>query len=318
MDAQRVHGYNATSTQKQRRHTVQGWYMTIRPFTEVLQSGEFIVTTELNPPKGTTLAPLLAYAEQLRDVVDAFNLTDSHSSRMSMAPLAVARLLVERGLEPMLQVTCRDRNRLALQSDLLAASALGVRNLVCMTGDPPGAGDHPDAKPVFDLDVLGLLQAVAALQAGTDLGRQPLQGTPTFCVGAVVNPGAPDRQTELRRMEDKVARGAQFFQTQAVYNPEAFAHFMHEVRHHQVAVLASLIVLRSGGMARRLQASLPGLSIPAAVIEELDKAADPAQKGMELASRIIQDLRELCQGVHLITIGQERHILQILQEAGLV
>ena len=180
------------------------------------------MTMELNPPKGTTLAPLLAHAEQLRDVVDAFNLTDSHSSRMSMAPLAVARLLVESGLEPMLQVTCRDRNRLALQSDLLAAAALGVRNLVCMIGDPPGAGDHPDAKPVFDLDVLGLLQA-----------------------------------------------------------------------------------------------SLPGLSIPAIVVEELDKAADPVQKGIALAGRIIRDLKGLCQGVHLITIGQERHIPQILQEAEL-
>jgi methylenetetrahydrofolate reductase (NADPH) len=292
--------------------------MTIRPFAEVLQSGKFIVTTELNPPKGTTLTPLLAHAEQLRGVVDAFNLTDSHSSRMSMAPLAVARLLVERGLEPMLQVTCRDRNRLALQSDLLGAAALGVRNLVCMTGDPPGAGDHPDAKPVFDLDVLGLLQAVAALQSGTDLGGQSLHGTPTFCVGAVVNPGAPDRQKELQRMEDKVARGAQFFQTQAVYDPVAFAQFTHEVRHHQVAVLASIIVLRSGGMARRLQGSLPGLSIPATVIEELDKAADPAQKGIELTGRIIRDLKELCQGVHLITIGRERHIPYILQEAGLV
>src|SRR5215470_3683162 len=267
--------------------------MPMRPFAEILQSGKFIVTAELNPPKGITLAPLLAHAEWLRGVVDAFNLTDSHSARMTMAPLAVARLLVERGLEPMLQVTCRDRNRLALQSDLLAAAALGVRNLVCMTGDPPGAGDHPDAKPVFDLDVLGLLQAVAALQSGTDLGGQSLQGTPTFCVGAVVNPGAPDRHTELRRMEDKVARGAQFFQTQAVYDPVAFAQFMHEVQQHKVAVLTSIIVLRSAGMARRLQASLPGLAIPASVIEALDKAADPTQTGIALTGCIIRDLKEL-------------------------
>src|SRR5438128_2665700 len=267
--------------------------MPIQPFAEVLQSGKFIVTTELNPPKGTTLAPLLTHAEQLRDVVDAFNLTDSHSSRMSMAPLAVARLLVERGLEPMLQVTCRDRNRLALQADLLAAAALGVRNLVCMTGDPPGAGDHPDAKPVFDLDVLGLLQAVAALQAGTDLGGQSLHGTPPFCVGAVVNPGAPDRQKELQRMADKVTSGAQFFQTQAIYDPVAFAQFMHEVQHHKVAVLASIILLRSGGMARRLQGSLPGLSIPATVVEDFDKAADKVQKVIELNGLIIRDLKGL-------------------------
>ena len=291
--------------------------MTMRPFAEVLQSGEFIVTTELNPPKGTNLAPLLAHAERLSGVVQAFNLTDSHSSRMTMAPLAVARLLVERGLEPMLQVTCRDRHRLALQSDLLGAAALGVRNIVCMTGDPPGAGDHPDAKPVFDLEVLGLLQAVRTLQAGTDLGGQPLQGAPTFCVGAVVNPGAPDLDKELRRMEEKVAHGAQFFQTQAVYEPAAFAQFMDHVRQYQVTVLASIIVLRSGSMARRLHGSLPGLSIPATVIEALDKAADPAQTGIAIAGQLILELQELCQGVHLITIGQERRIPQILREAGL-
>jgi 5,10-methylenetetrahydrofolate reductase len=292
--------------------------MITQPFAEVLQSGKFIVTAELNPPKGTNLAPLLAHAERLSGMVDAFNLTDSHSSRMTMAPLAVARLLVERGLEPILQFTCRDRNRLALQSDLLGAAALGVRNIVCMTGDSPEAGDHPAAKPVFDLDALGLMRAVAALQAGTDLGEQPLQGAPTFCVGAVVNPGAPALHQELRRMEEKVACGAQFFQTQAVYDPAAFAQFLHTVRHHQVPVLASCIVLRSGGMARRLQASLPGLSIPAAVIEELDKAADPTQKGIEVAGRIIRDLKALGQGVHLIAIGQEHRIPQILQEAGLV
>jgi methylenetetrahydrofolate reductase (NADPH) len=292
--------------------------MTMQPFAEALQSGKFLVTAELNPPKGTNLAPVLTHAERLSNVVDAFNLTDSHSARLTMAPLAVARLLVERGIEPMLQVTCRDRNRLALQSDLLGAYALGIHNLVCMTGDNPGAGDHPDARPVFDLDVLGLMRAVATLQAGTDLGEQPLQGTPTFCVGAVVNPGAPELDRELRRMEDKIALGAKFLQTQAVYDPETFARFMHDVRHHQVAVLASCIVLRSGGMARRLQGSLPGLSIPAAVIEELDQAVDPAQKGLELASRIIRDLKDLCQGVHLITIGQERRVPQILQEAGLL
>jgi 5,10-methylenetetrahydrofolate reductase len=291
--------------------------MTMRPFAEVLQSGEFLVTAELNPPKGTALDPLLRHAEQLRDVVDAFNLTDSHSSRMTMSPLAVARLLVERGIEPMLQVTCRDRNRLALQSDLLGAAALGVRNLVCMTGDPPAAGDHPDTKPVFDLNVVGLLQAVAALQAGTDLGGHRLTGTPMFCVGAVVNPGASDVQLELRRMEEKIAAGAQFFQTQAVYDPPAFAQFMRAVPPQQVAVLATIIVLRSAGMARRLHGSLPGLSIPASVIEALDKAADPMQQGIALAGQLIRELKDLCQGVHLITIGQEHRIPHILREAGL-
>jgi methylenetetrahydrofolate reductase (NADPH) len=288
------------------------------PFAEVIQSGKFVVTAELNPPKGTDLQQLLANAEMLRGVVQAFNLTDSHSSRLSMTPMAAARLLVERGLEPILQVTCRDRNRLALQADLLGASALGIRNIVCMTGDPPGAGDHPDTKAVFDLEVTGLLRAVQALHTGKDLAGHALNGAPTFYVGAVVNPGAPDLQKELRRMEEKIALGARFFQTQAVYDAAAFAQFMQAVRQHQVAVLASLIVLRSGNMARRLHGSLPGLSIPPAVIDELDRASDPARQGLDIASRIIRDLRGLCQGVHLITIGQDRHIPQILQQAGMV
>jgi 5,10-methylenetetrahydrofolate reductase len=287
-------------------------------FAEKLQSGQFVVTAELNPPKGTDLRQLLADAEGLRAVVQAFNLTDSHSSRMSMSPIAAARLLVERQIEPILQVTCRDRNRLALQADLLGAYALGIQNIVCMTGDPPGAGDHPETKPVFDVDVSGLLQAVKALQAGTDLSGHALKGVPAFCVGAVVNPGAPDVQKELRRMEEKIALGARFFQTQAVYDPAAFAQFMQDVRQHQVAILAGLIVLRSGNMARRLHGSLPGISIPAAVIDELDRASDPVQTGLDIASRLIRDLQGVCQGVHIMTLGHNHRIPQILQRAGLV
>jgi methylenetetrahydrofolate reductase (NADPH) len=288
------------------------------PFAEMIQAGKFVVTAELNPPKGTDLQPLLASAEQLRDVVQAFNLTDSHSSRLSMTPVAAARLLVERGIEPIVQVTCRDRNRLALQADLLAASALGIRNIVCMTGDPPGAGDHPDTKAVFDLEVTGLLRAIQTLQSGKDLAGHPLNGAPAFYVGAVVNPGAPDLQRELRRMEEKVALGARFFQTQAIYDAAAFAQFMQAVRQYRVAILASLIVLRSGNMARRLHGSLPGLSIPQAVIDELDRASNPVQQGLDIASRLIRDLQGMCEGVHLITIGQERHIPQILQQASMV
>ena len=235
--------------------------MNARSFVEVLESGKFVVTAELNPPKGTNLEPLFAHAERLKADIDAFNLTDSHSARMSMAPMGAASLLVQRGIEPIMQVTCRDRNRIALQSDLLAAHALGVRNVLTMTGDTPAAGDHPDAKGVFDVDGIGLLRAVAALQSGQDLGGQSLRGAPDFCVGAVVNPGAPDLQKELGRMRDKMACGARFFQTQAVYDPAAFAAFMQEVRDDKVSILASCIVLRSANMARRLN-TVPGISIP--------------------------------------------------------
>ncbi|MDA1349014.1 MAG: methylenetetrahydrofolate reductase, partial [Chloroflexi bacterium] len=145
-------------------------------FFEALESDRFLVTAELNPPKGTDLAPLLEKANSLKEMVDAFNLTDSHSSRMAMSPLAVAHLLADLGIESILQITCRDRNRIALQGDLLAAHALGASNVLCMSGDPPKNGDHPDAKPVFDLDAVGLLRAISSLQAGTDLGGKELKG----------------------------------------------------------------------------------------------------------------------------------------------
>ena len=290
--------------------------MSARPFAEVLESGTFVVTAELNPPKGTSLEPLFAHAERLKNDVDAFNLTDSHSARMSMAPLGVASLLVQRGIEPIMQVTCRDRNRIALQADLLAAHALGVRNVLTMTGDTPAAGDHPDAKGVFDVDGIGLLQAVAALQSGQDLGGQALRGAPDFCVGAVVNPGAPDLQKELGRMRDKMAQGARFFQTQAVYDAAAFAGFMEEVRDDKVSILASFIVLRSANMARRLN-TVPGISIPDAVIQEMETAADPARQGIAIAGRIIRELRNLAHGIHLIAIGQEGRLPEILDAAGL-
>ena len=290
--------------------------MSARPFVDVLESEKFVVTAELNPPKGTNLEPLVANAERLKNDVDAFNLTDSHSARMSMAPIGVASLLVQRGIEPIMQVTCRDRNRIALQADLLAAHALGVRNVLMMTGDTPAAGDHPDAKGVFDVDGIGLLRAAAALQSGHDLGGQSLRGAPDFCVGAVVNPGASDLAKELGRMRDKMACGARFFQTQAVYDPAAFSAFMQEVRDDKVSILASCIVLRSANMARRMNA-VPGISVPDALIREMEAAADPARQGLVIAARIIRQLKGLAHGIHLIAIGQESRIPEILDEAGL-
>ncbi len=285
---------------------------------ESLKAGKFVVTTELNPPKGTDLGPLLKKAEELKGMVDAFNLTDSHSARMSMSPMAVAHLLLDRGIEPVLQMTCRDRNRLALQGDLLGAYALGIRNIAIMTGDPPRAGDHPDAKPVFDLDSVALLRAAVSLQAGQDLGGNALKGSPQFFVGAVVNPGVKDLDGEIRRMEEKIQAGARFFQTQAVYEPARFQQFMSAVQGYGVPVLASYIMFRSGDMARRFNQWLPGLHIPEALIQELDEAQDKQQKGVEIAARVIREIRPMCQGVHITAVGWESLVPRVLAEAGIV
>jgi len=282
-----------------------------------LEAQTFVVTAELNPPKGTNLEPLLNKAMMLKDRVHAFNLTDSHTSRMAISPLAVARLLLERDIETILQVTCRDRNRIALQSDLLGAYALGIRNVLCMTGDDPKLGDHPEAKPVFDLGAITLLKGLTALQAGHDISGHALKGTPSFWVGAVANPGADDLPTELERMQEKIEAGAQFFQTQAIYDPRVFERFMQAASAYSVPILPSIIVLKSANMAQYFNDHVPGVFVPQDVIAEMAAAPQPETASVQIAARLIKALRPMCQGVHLIAIGWESRIPQILDDAGL-
>jgi 5,10-methylenetetrahydrofolate reductase len=285
-------------------------------FSEALDSGRSLVTCELNPPKGVDLGPVFEKAGLLEGWVDAFNVTDSASSRMTMAPIAVAHLLQDRGFEPILQVTCRDRNRLALQSEVLAASALGIGNVLCMSGDPPGAGDHPDAKTVFDIDAIGLLRAVEALKSGSDMAGNDLRGVPEINAGAVANPGAEDLDKEMRRMEDKVKAGARFFQTQAVYDPRAFEGFVSAARRFNVPILAGLIVLKSARMARNLNASLPGVHVPKGIVDEMENAKSRQDKSVEISARIIREIRPMCRGVHIMAIGWESKVPLILEAAG--
>ena len=277
-----------------------------------LQSGEFVITTELNPPKGTELAPLLERAESLRDVVDAFNLTDSHTARMSMSPIAAAHLLLDRGLEPILQITCRDRNRIALQADVLAAAALGIRNIVTMTGDHPGGGDHPDAKAVFDINSTALLQSLTDLKGGNDMSGAELRGTPDLFVGAVVNPGADDLDREIGRMEEKIEAGAAFFQTQAVYDPGEFERFTRRVEGYGVPMLAGCIMLKSGRMARNFNANVPGINVPDAIIERMDAAENRRRESAAITAEIIADIRPMCQGAHIMAIGWESLIPEVI------
>lgn len=290
--------------------------MTQNTLSARLSAGEFVITTELNPPKGTDLSPLLARAESLRGLVDAFNLTDSHTARMSMSPIAAARLLLDRGIEPILQMTCRDRNRIALQADALAAAALGIRSIVTMTGDHPGGGDHPDAKPVFDIDSTALLRAIAGLRNGGDMSGAELRGAPDLFVGAVVNPGADNLDREIGRMEEKIAAGAAFFQTQAVYDAAEFERFMRRVDRFGVPIIAGCIMLKSGRMARNFNANVPGIHVPDGIIGRMDAAADRRQASAEISAEIIADIRPMCHGAHIMAIGWEALIPQVVQSAG--
>ncbi len=284
---------------------------------ESLASGKFVVTSEIGPPKGTNVEEMLHDAELLRGRVDGINVTDLQSSVMRLGSLAVCHLLKEKGLEPILQMTCRDRNRLALQSDLLNAYVLGIRNVLALTGDYASLGDHPQAKPVFDLDSVSLLGVIKKLAAGTDMVGNPLQGAPKFFIGAVVNPGGNPVEAQIIKMEKKIAAGASFFQTQAVYDVGAFEKFMKRVVPFKVPVLAGIILLKSAGMARFMNKNVAGVFVPEPLIQKMAKAEDRVRTSIEIAAELIKDLKGMCQGVHIMPIGWESKVPAALDAAKL-
>lgn len=284
---------------------------------ERLDAGEFAVSAEIGPPKGVDIAEMLHMAEVLQPQVDAINVTDQQSAVMRLGSLAVSRLLVERGIEPVFQLTCRDRNRIALQSDLLSAYILGIENVLCLTGDYVTLGDHPGAKPVFDLDSVSLLQAAAGLMEGKDLADKDLLGKPEFYLGATVSPGAEPIEPQIVKMEKKVLAGARFFQTQAVYEPEKFARFMEATQHLHVPVMAGIVLLKSAGMARFMNRNVAGVHVPEALIDEMDAAKSKRQKSVEIAARLIDELKDICQGVHIMPIGWEAVVPDVLAASGL-
>jgi len=284
---------------------------------DALASGKFVVTAEVGPPKGVDVAEMLADAELLAPRVAAINVTDQQSAVMRLSGLATCALLKQKGIEPVFQVTCRDRNRIALQSDLLGAAALGIENVLCLTGDYVTMGDHVQAKPVFDLDSVSLLRAVTTLMEGHDMAGKPLRGTPVFFPGAVVTPGADPLEPQIYKMEKKVRAGARFFQTQAVYEPGAFAEFMDKVRPLGTPVMAGIVLLKSAGMARFMNRNVAGVHVPEELIAEMEEAPNKGAKSVEIAARLIRELRPLCQGVHIMAIGWEKRIPAVLDAAGL-
>jgi len=290
-----------------------------RRLKEVLDRGGFAVTVEYNPPKGTNLEKLLASAKSLLGRVHAVNVTDNTAAVMRAGSLPVCRLLYEMGHDPVMQITCRDRNRLAIQSDLLGAHLLGVRNILCLTGDYPTVGDHKDAKPVYDLDSVQIMQLIQGLNNGRDLAGNKLDGVTDFLIGAAVTPEADPVGPMLVKFETKVNAGAQFFQTQAIYHPDQFVTFMRAVRQFKVKVLAGILLLRSAKMAEFLNANLPGISVPDEMIAEL-RAADPQREldvGVEIAVRTIKAVRSHCDGVHIMAIKAIDRLPEILTKAEL-
>lgn len=287
-------------------------------FKEKLQSGKFLVTSEIGPPKGIETKQILEDAQLIRGRVDGINVTDLQSSVMRLGSLAVCVLLKQSGFEPIFQITCRDRNRLALQSDILSASALGIENILVLTGDHPASGDHPEAKPVFDLDSVQLLQVVRKFESGVDMNGNKLEGiSPKFCAGAVVNPGADPLEPQVIKMEKKIEAGAEFFQTQAIYDIRSFDNFLKKTRHLKTTILAGVVLLKSAGMAKFMNKNVAGIFVPDDLIKEMQEAKDKVAKSVEIAARLINELRPMCQGIHIMPIGWDKVVPRVLDAAGL-
>jgi len=273
-----------------------------------LESGKFVITCEVGPLKGTDIHEVEENAELLKGKVDAANVTDQQSSVMRLGSLVTSHILVQKGLEPIYQTVCRDRNRIALQSDLLSAWVLGIKNVLAITGDLPQLGDHPEAKGVYDLDSVTLLQTISKLNNGTDINGNELQGKPSFFPGAVVKVESDTEasmELQIAKLERKVAAGARFIQTQAVYDADSFAKFMRRVEKFNVPILAGVIPLKSAGMARYMNSNVSGVMVPDELIQKMTDAPkeDRAQVGIQIAADLIKHLEPLCQGVHIMAIG---------------
>jgi 5,10-methylenetetrahydrofolate reductase len=285
---------------------------------DVLDRGIFAVTVEYNPPKGTNISAVLENAKQLVGRVHGVNVTDNTAAVVRAGSLPVCRLLYELGHDPVMQLTCRDRNRIAMQSDLMGAHMLGIRNILCLTGDYPTVGDHKDAKPVYDLDSVQVMQLVQGLNNGKDMAGNKLDGSTAFMIGAAVTPEADLVGPVLAKFEVKVKAGARFFQTQAVYNPEVFASFMKHVRPFNVKVLAGILLLRNAKMAEFMNANIPGMSVPKEMIDELKAAGEKAEDvGVDIAVRTIKAVRPYCDGVHIMAIKATHRLAEIITKAEL-
>ena len=289
--------------------------------TELFDNGQFVVTAEVGPPKGIQVDHLVEEAKEYLSGITAVNVTDNQSSVMRMGSLPTCVALKNAGLTPILQLTCRDRNRIALQSELLGAAMLGIDNILCLTGDHTKMGDHPGAKPVFDLDSVSLLHAACQLEKGIDLGGQPLVGEPPkFAKGAVVSPCSDSVDAQLAKMERKVMAGAEYFQTQAVFDSEKFIQFMEKAKQFGKPVQLGVIIPKSAGMAKFMNNNVAGVHVPQWMIDELAADKEKAKAGItgvELAAKVIKECRPYCQGLHIMALGWEAKVPELLKLAGI-
>ena len=292
---------------------------------KILSEGRFVVTAEIGPPKGSDAKKIRDKAELVRGSANAFNVTDNQTAVVRMSSLAGCVILLQMDLEPIMQMTCRDRNRIGLQSDVLGAAALGVRNILCLTGDHQSFGNHPAAKGVFDIDSIQLLQIIKNMRdAGVFQSGDPLLAErPCVFLGAAANPYADPFEAQVDRLRKKIDVGAEFIQTQSVYNIEKFSRWMDDVRSQgldkKVHILAGVTPLKSARMAERMKFHVPGTDVPDVVYQRMKNAIDPEKEGFAIALETIRELKMLSgvHGIHITALFWEEIIPALIKDAGL-
>lgn len=294
---------------------------------KILARGKFAVTCECTPPRGTNVDLIRKNAARLKEKVDAVNVNDNPTASVRMSSWALSGILLDMGIEPILQMTTRDRNRIALQSDLLGASALGIQNVLCLTGDHQARGDHPQAKKVFDLDSIQWIMAVKEIRdQGCLMNKKKISGSPKFFIGAVANPFVESLELHIIRLRKKIAAGADFIQTQPVLDMEYFKKWLNLATEQgltdQCAIIAGVILLKSVKMARHLQNNVPGIMIPDTIIDRLDAMPEDKQQeeGINIVLEIIEGLKQTkgVRGIHIMATGCEEKVGEIVKRAGLL
>ena len=292
---------------------------------KVLESGGFAVTAEAGPPKGTSPAVIQRKGEQLRNCCDAVNVTDNQTAIVRMSSLAGCTLLKAQDVDPVMQIVCRDRNRIAIQSDVLGAVALGIGNILCLSGDHQKFGNHPTARNVFDIDSIQLIQTLKVMRDEKKfICGEDISGEVPIYIGAVANPFADPFEFRVTRLAKKIKAGADFIQTQAIYDVPKFSKWMEIVRNQgldeQVHILAGIIPIRSVGMARYMRDYVSGVSVPDEIVSRMEKAEDAKEEGVKIPLEIIEQLKEIpgIHGIHIMAVGWESIVPKIVEQAGLL
>lgn len=281
-------------------------------FEHALKTKNFVVTAEIFPPKGTDTSVALKKSEALKDIVDAVNVTDNQRAVMRMNPVVLCHQLVHKGIDSVYQMACRDRNTMGLSSDILAAAALGIKNILAVTGDYPLRNGRMLAKPVFEADSVQLLDLIERLERGADLNGAKLESSPKFCKGAVVNPCSEQMDLQILKLKKKTDAGASFIQTQVVFDADGYKKFRDKSSGIKNKYLLGIFPLKSFSVAQFMAEKVPGVKVSGKILNRMEKSADPVKEGIDIAVETIKELRPYCDGVHFMTMNDEKLVREIL------